>query len=692
MKLKKGTSLQNGRYRIESVLGQGGFGITYLAVQTGINLNRKVAIKEFFMSDFCERDPETSNVSLGTSGSRETVEKFKRKFITEACNIAKLHNPHVIRIIENFEENGTVYYVMDYIEGESLKDMLYPNKTLTEADALNYIRQVSDALAEVHANDMLHLDVKPGNIMVDSKGSVVLIDFGVSKRFDGGNGSEKLTTTTTLPYTPGYAPLEQMDQDASDLKPSADIYALGATLYRLLSGETPPTATALAGGRALPSLPSSVSPQVRRAIETAMQLNKLNRPQSVADFLALLDAPVSAVSEDTIKIPNVDESTVHEDDADKNDKTGNSVNASKVTDSKPVVVESENEKKKNKSWMLWVLIALIGIGVGLSALFVEGPSPVVVSDSDSVQVIASIVPVSVPAVESEDAPAPAVESEDVSAHTDKVDEDSLRRLQEELQAESLRIAEERRQAEEAELARLEEQRKTEEEAERKRQEAAAEEARKAEEERKLRDKSRIIGSITAVDLGLPSGTLWADRNVGASSPEDYGSYFSWGETEPKSIYDWSTYKWCNGSAYTFTKYCTDSDYGFKGFTDGTTNLCLASSDDAATANMGSSWRMPTLFEFQELIDNCNCIWTTQYGVNGLKVLGPNGNSIFFPAAGWGAVGKKDYVTKEGGYWSNWLRAYGYDPVCAYSFHFGSKETNAGHTRRGYGLSVRAVVR
>ena len=135
-----------------------------------------------------------------------------------------------------------------------------------------------------------------------------------------------------------------------------------------------------------------------------------------------------------------------------------------------------------------------------------------------------------------------------------------------------------------------------------------------------------------VDLGLPSGTLWATCNVGASSPEEHGDYFAWGETQPKEYYDWSTYQYCNGGYNRLTKYCFVSEYGFNGFTD---NLnTLLPEDDAATANWGNSWRMPTEEEWQELYQNTTNIWTTQNGINGMLFTASNGNSLFLPAAGY----------------------------------------------------------
>lgn len=193
----------------------------------------------------------------------------------------------------------------------------------------------------------------------------------------------------------------------------------------------------------------------------------------------------------------------------------------------------------------------------------------------------------------------------------------------------------------------------------------------------------------AVDLGLPSGTLWADRNVGADSPEDYGSYFAWGETEPKSTYNWSNYKWCNGSHEQLTKYCTHTSYGSNYFTDGKTTL--ESADDAATANMGSSWRMPTYEEFDELINSCTWTWTTQNGRNGYKVTGPSGGkSIFLPAAGYRDSDELNSAGSIGAYW--WSSLDEDDPHWAWRLSFNSGGLSLGSFHRRSGRSVRAVVR
>ena len=189
-----------------------------------------------------------------------------------------------------------------------------------------------------------------------------------------------------------------------------------------------------------------------------------------------------------------------------------------------------------------------------------------------------------------------------------------------------------------------------------------------------------------VDLGLPSGLLWATCNVGADNPEDYGDYFAWGETQPKDTYNWSTYQYCNGSNSTLTKYCNNSDYGYNGFTDNLTTLLPE--DDAATANWGSDWRMPTDDEWQELLDNTTVIWTTQNGVNGRLFTAANGNSLFLPAAGFRGSGGLYYAGSYGYYWSSSLNSD--DPDYAWGFSFRSDDYYVVDSSRGCGFTVRPV--
>ena len=191
-----------------------------------------------------------------------------------------------------------------------------------------------------------------------------------------------------------------------------------------------------------------------------------------------------------------------------------------------------------------------------------------------------------------------------------------------------------------------------------------------------------------VDLGL--SVKWATCNVGANNPEDYGDYFKWGETTTKYTYNWSTYKYCNGSSSTLTKYCNNSSYGNNGFTDNKTQLEL--SDDAAHANWGGSWRMPTDAEWEELINNCTWTWTTQNGVYGRKVTSKtNENSIFLPAAGYRDDSSLYDAGGDGLYWSSSLST-GY-PSGAWGVYFYSYSSYVGSDHDGSrcsGLSVRPV--
>jgi hypothetical protein len=189
-----------------------------------------------------------------------------------------------------------------------------------------------------------------------------------------------------------------------------------------------------------------------------------------------------------------------------------------------------------------------------------------------------------------------------------------------------------------------------------------------------------------VDLGLPSGTLWATCNVGADAPEDYGDYFAWGETSPKVSYEWNTYQYCMGSEYTLIKYCYSSIYGYNGFTDDLTTLLPE--DDATITNWGNDWRMPTYDEWVELYQNTTCTWTTQNGVNGRLFTASNGNSLFLPAAGW-RWGSNVVDTDRGHYWSNSLNTSNH-PTGAYIFVFRSDYDRVETTSRFAGLCIRAV--
>ena len=282
MHLKQGTLLQGGKYRIEKVLGQGGFGITYLAEQ--VMLGRKVAVKEFFIKELCNRDGATSHVSVGSTGSIGMVERFKEKFLKEARLIAAMDNNHIVRIYDIFEENDTAYYIMENIDGGSV-DALVKDRALQETYALKIIKEVGSALEYIHMQNILHLDVKPSNILLRKNGDAVLIDFGISKRYDDAGGQ---TSTTPVGISKGYAPIEQYNQGLQNFSPATDVYSLGATLFKLLTGQTPPEAPSLLDDDEFPECPVKVSSSYWSAIEKALEPRKKNRYQTVNDFIEAL--------------------------------------------------------------------------------------------------------------------------------------------------------------------------------------------------------------------------------------------------------------------------------------------------------------------------------------------------------------------------------------------------------------------
>ena len=287
MTLQQDYTLQNGKYRILKVLGQGGFGITYLAIQ--VRLDRKVAIKEFFMKDFCERNETTSQVTLGTAGSREKVNLCRKKFLKEAKHIALLNHPNIIRIIDVFDENSTSYYVMEYIEGGSLENKLGATG-LSMSDATRYILQVAETLKYIHKKNIAHLDIKPSNIMLNGNDEIVLIDFGVSKQYDFSTGEQ--TSVFPVAFSSGYTPLEQYAPDGVEkFSPKSDIYSLGATCFKLLTGITPLKASEITKDFLQENLKAKGVPTaVISIICKSMEKLKENRFSDVSSFIEGLNS------------------------------------------------------------------------------------------------------------------------------------------------------------------------------------------------------------------------------------------------------------------------------------------------------------------------------------------------------------------------------------------------------------------
>lgn len=334
----------HGAYRIERVLGQGSFGITYLA--THLVLNKKVAVKEFFMKGLNSR---------GAGGLVTGMEEgslpynYGQKFKKEALNLAILDHPNIVRVTDSFKENGTYYYVMEYIEDENLNEYV-ENHHINELEAVEIIKSIADALIYMHEkHHMLHLDLKPGNVMRRiSDGQVFLIDFGLSKHYRE-NGEPETSTSIGL-GTLGYAPIEQENQSRNgEFRPTIDIYALGATLYKLLTRETPPVASELVSNDGLLEsnlLSKGISQRIIDVVRTSMSPNITKRFQTVRDFKYAL-----------LKISEEEKTLIDGDERDGVNIL--TVNAERT---------SSSENKRSKS--IFALVGVIGITMFIVLFFI----------------------------------------------------------------------------------------------------------------------------------------------------------------------------------------------------------------------------------------------------------------------------------------------------------------------------------
>ncbi len=376
--LKIGALLQSGKYRIDGVLGQGGFGITYLA--TDLSRGVAVAIKEFFFKELCERSDATGHVSVPSEGKKELVKKFQRKFMKEARIIAGLSHENIVRVFDAFEENETSYYVMECIAGKSLSVLIKEKGKLSPDEALEILNPLCNALEYLHSLKINHLDVKPANVMIEhNTGRVVLIDFGVSKLYDMETGDS--TTTTPVGLSHGYSPLEQYNTGSvSKFAPQTDIYALGATLYKMVTGQTPPSAIDVSQ-TGLPQMDPSLPIALRTAITHAMNPRRESRPDSIATFKAILYGVYSTDEATTFD----QTSRYNPDDATTFDATTTS--AATTFDSQPI---EEPKKKSKKVWWVIAIILILGLAGFIFYLIREErarfhPEDVVMEEEEPVQ-------------------------------------------------------------------------------------------------------------------------------------------------------------------------------------------------------------------------------------------------------------------------------------------------------------------
>lgn len=386
--LLPGAKLQGGVYTIEKLLGHGGTGFTYLASMTqqltgnlgGFNSKVDVAIKEFYLEKECQRG-STLNVVIPNTNFTAKVEQYKRSFIREAKRIAGLSHPNIVHVLGIFEENDTVYYVMQYIRGGSIKENIEKSGPISEKRTVKYAIQVASALDYMHKKHMCHYDMKPGNIMISSDDNAMLIDFGIAKNYDD-NGQE--TSTTPPGLSKGYAPLEQYTS-ISEFSPKIDVYSLGATIYSMLLGVTPPEPMMWINKPFSPK-PDNVSDKLWNIMRKALSLAPKDRP-TMEELLHMLqnmehtggsgdmgedktyykDTDVEDGHSAQNMHHDADDKTIYGDDAIQNPY--NPYNTKTTPEKKPEEVKvgmstTTGHKKKNNA--LFIIAAII---LGLAVAF-----------------------------------------------------------------------------------------------------------------------------------------------------------------------------------------------------------------------------------------------------------------------------------------------------------------------------------
>lgn len=308
-------------YKIMDVLGQGTFGITYKAkvemkgALGRLDSNMYVAVKEFFMKEVNGR--ENSSVTSGSTSNGGLFYYYRDKFEREARNLSKLSHPNIVKVLEAFHANGTTYYSMEYIDGISLDKKIAqsPQGRMPLTEAIETLKQIGAAIAFMHSRNMLHLDVKPGNVMMRKDGTAVLIDFGLSKQYT--SDGEPESSTKVGAGTPGYAPIEQASyHEGKGFPTMMDVYALGGTLFKMLTGQRPPEASEILNeGFPTDSLRQLFIPDnIVNSISKAMAPLKKDRWQTVDEFVKHLDEHGEhTIYEDTSSESARSESTTFDD-------------------------------------------------------------------------------------------------------------------------------------------------------------------------------------------------------------------------------------------------------------------------------------------------------------------------------------------------------------------------------------------
>ena len=384
-------------YEIHAILGRGGFGITYLALDT--NLNHEVAIKEFLPTELAMRASDSSIHPISDDHT-DTFGWGLNRFITEAQTLAQFRHPNIVLVHSVFEANGTAYMVMEYEKGESLDEAFRLNRLTTEDDLLGILYPLMDGLERIHASGFVHRDIKPKNIYLRDDGRPVLLDFGSARQ---ALGVETRTLTTLV--SPGFAPFEQYNatRESDKQGPWTDIYALGATIYRGMSGKSPVDALARANAKlegtkdilepAVELGKDKFSPRFLEAIDKALCFAPEERPQSIAEWQAMLPdwedsataaAPggAAARSPRPARIDQDAPTLVSPETAAEKSFTDEGTLIVGSPSSTPASSAPGKSSSKTTMAILIAVIALVGIGVGVWQM--QSNAPPVMGDAPTV--------------------------------------------------------------------------------------------------------------------------------------------------------------------------------------------------------------------------------------------------------------------------------------------------------------------